>query len=157
MVPACIIPEKCQLLHRTKLFLRGDFKLNWKNSKDCIEKPCRRFRFWCIYQLTECSRGVWKAHGGSSCSAKKLGRDCSWLLYWHRNSVPGRRGSVKRTQRWKFSKGKGRAVRIDSICPDKGPADIYVYIHLYTHIYMYVHMQRKLLWSHLPNTVVVLD
>lgn len=38
-VPVCIVLAKCQLLHGTKLLLRGEKK----NSKDCLEKPCRRF------------------------------------------------------------------------------------------------------------------
>lgn len=111
-----------------------------RNSKERIEKPCRRFRFWCIYQLTECSRGLWKVCGGSSSFAKKLGRDCLWLIHWHRNWVPGRRGRVKKAQWRKLGKGKSRAVRIDGTCPEKGPADIYIYTHIYTQIYTHTYI-----------------
>lgn len=127
-----------------------------RNSKDRIEKPCRRFRFWCIYQLTECSRGLWKVCGGSSSFAKKLGRDCLWLIHWHRNWVPGRRGRVKKAQWRELGKGKGRAVRIDGTCPEKGPADIYIYTHIYTHTYAKEAVTKPASWHSWCTRLILL-
>lgn len=57
---------------------------------------------------------------------------------------PGRKGT-KKTQRWKFGNGKGRAVRIDRICPDKGPAwkCINVCLYTYTHTSVCVYICKR--------------
>ena len=141
-------PEELSTTAQNKDLPQRRFQAELKNSKDCTEKPCKRFRFWYIYQLTECSRGLWKARGGSSCFARNLGRDYSGLVHWHRNWVLGRRGSVKRTQRWRLGKGRGRAITIDNIYPDKGPADICIYTQIYTHIRIY-----KYVCTHSKETV----
>lgn len=97
--------------------------------KAAKKSPAKGFGYHFDVSISWQQAAGWRESTGRRNSAKKLGKDCSGLINRHMHWVPGRRSSIRMTQRWKTGEGKSRAVKTDSTWPDKGQLQIHTCIH----------------------------